>query len=382
MSRGLSGFGWCVAATLVLTSLALALGSDRGSAPPAAQKLAEAQPRSGPRDAAAKPSAARPRPNAEADRCSTGLTVDWDFRTASPISAPGVLTADGQLYLTTHEGYLHAVSREGDFLWSYTVDGALLWGSGVDSRGRVHTLSSKGIFYLFDASGNARWVYRFRSPSSAVAFTENGVTWVPHGHNLYTLAPGAGVRWRAYLGSEVNSGPWVREDGSAWITTRDGRLRRVSQSGRPSAVLDVGSQARVVGVTAQGAALVLADSLLRAIDDAGEQLWQYAGVRAAAPDAGLVVSEERLLWLDEQGHAQAEVALKETLSAAPARAGDWAWVPTLQGELLAVHREGSIERCRISGAPLMLPLIDAARTRVLATAGDGSVSAVRHRDVR
>lgn len=367
MSRGLSGFGWCVATTLVLSQSAGALEAGGASA----GQVTPQQP---------SPSASWLHQGAY--RCSTGLTVEWDFRTASPMAAPPALSAEGQLYVATHEGYLHAVSRDGDFLWSYTVDGALLWGAGVDTRGRIQTISSAGTIYLFTPSGNPRWVYGFRSPSSSVMFAKGGMMLVPHGYNLYALAPGAGVRWRAFLGSEVNSGPWVREDGSAWLTTRDGQLRRVTNARSPSAVVEVGSNARVMGVNADGAALVLRDGVLSAIDESGESVWHREAVRAVSPDGRLLVGEQELLWLDAQGGLEAEVAFSGTLSAAPVLAGDWAWVPTVQGDMVAVNRNGTVESCRISAAPLMLPIVDAAHQRVVATAGDGTLSAVRHREAR
>src|SRR5690606_41999997 len=75
----------------------------------------------------------------------------WRFHAGAPLPAAPPPLPDGGLGFGTDEGYVHALGPEGEFRWSYTLDGPV--------TGRVAALPTTGDVVAATLTGS---VYRLR----------------------------------------------------------------------------------------------------------------------------------------------------------------------------------------------------------------------------
>ena len=163
-----------------------------------------------------------------------GDRVDFRFRTASPVSSPLAVDPGGQIYIATHEGYLHALGPDGRFLWSYTVNGALLHGVVADGDKGALLASSKGLVYSLRQDGVARWVFQLPvTPEGPLRIDERRAAHFLAGSYLYAVSSRAGVLWRAGFAAAPSGNDFYEAlSGETWLTTADGALHAVRTPAR------------------------------------------------------------------------------------------------------------------------------------------------------
>src|SRR5690606_9132781 len=107
-------------------------------------------------------------PSAEASAAKRELYEHWGtrwcFGAGAPIAGAPAVGRDGQLFVATHEGYLHALDRSGAFAWSYTVKGAIHVPPVVLPNGTVVVATRQNLLYAIRPNGRRLWVYRVPEP--------------------------------------------------------------------------------------------------------------------------------------------------------------------------------------------------------------------------
>lgn len=352
--------------------------------------------------------------NAMGPVCHGGLYQRWKFHAGAPLAAPAVIGAEGQVAVGSHEGYLHSLSWEGAFLWSYTVDGGLLDGVAVGSGQRFMAVSTAGKIYSLAPDGTPHWVFSTGFvPGYGAADAERGIYFVTRGDGLFAVSSRAGFLWSIDLGSAPQTRLRVDAEGYVWFVTGDQRLHRMRTPyfHRSWPLPQSPSSARLVAASTRGA-LLLAGDELSFVDVEGQTRWQRPEVRAAAltldggPPLAVVVGEQDLIWLDGSSGAEiARVALQapepsearssldskqrlpstttmlgrasqQAASLELAASAERAMLGTVDGQLLAFDRTGRRGGCRISTARLFAPQIDRAHDQVVVSAGNGDIVAV------
>lgn len=293
---------------------------------------------------------------------------------------------DGHVIVGTHEGYLHAVSDVGAFLWSYTVDGGLIHGATVDENGRVYAASTDAKLYALGSDGQARWVFQMpeRAETPLVVTPKHAVHFAT-GQALYAVSSKAGMLWGIPLGAKPTGAPLMSPAGETWLATALGNVHQVVTPYRQREfALGAEREPRVLAVRAESALILRGDELL-VTDAKGKTLWSRPNVRFAAVDetasasSAWVVSIEAdgLVFVDlRSGRGETSIAGTFQLSAAPLVLGDRAFLPGLDGHVVIVERGGTTRRCRVADTALFSPQRGAKGKSVVVAAGEGVVASL------
>jgi hypothetical protein len=354
--------------------------------------------------------------------------VEQRFHAGAPISAGPLVTASGHLFLGSHDGTLHGLSPGGGFLWSYTVEGALVTALTSDGT-RIYAASSFGKFYAIAEDGGPRWVFSSPvTPDTPLVYSSRRLVFFGQRDSLFSVSVRAGLIWRAALSAPIADGPLVDLQGRAWLVTTDGRLHRIQSPGvRKSFVLPKAQDYQIVGLprealasheTPQGTPMATAPSAstptgsidgqtilvrvghaLLGLDVEGRELFRVEGVQYASPVTGQAwvgVSAEssplsaggrlavatriddrtetsQLVWYQGARRHRA-VQLPHRVSAPPLVDGEFVFVPGAQGEL-TVQRASDPYSCQLGAAPLFQPVKD-PQGRVWIASGDGRLFAI------
>lgn len=307
--------------------------------------------------------------------------VLWRFGSASPVSGAPAVGPSGLVYVTSVEGFVHALDAEGGLRWSYGLSGIPLGSPLVDASNQVYVATTAPRLYALRADGHLTWMLRLRTrlAEPPIWASPSSITYYGRDQSLYDVPTwGAAPRGR-HLG-QVASGPLgslgaglvaLGTAAQAQVYRGATLVARLPLDGVPSQPL-LGGAERWFAPTRAG--VIAYDAATRA------RLWSSPGQHAAlsADEKGLIVASGReLSWLSpETGQPRKTLPLPDDLSAPPVltNAGV-ALVPLVGGDLLLVDGTTSrVARVRVAAAPVWSPVWSEQSQRVTAAAGGGVVT--------
>lgn len=322
--------------------------------------------------------------------CRDALSLEWTFRAASPFSGPPAISVAGDLVLLrTFEGYVHALSDSGKFLWSYTTKGSLdvppvvtIGGSSwLDSTGNLFGISSSGATLrqvanpLRRADGFARgWPFAV----------------VLRGRRLYGLTKDLKQSWTEVYPSEFVSDlvPMARRysqgilaNGTLVTIQSPGRQWQLPLTrGRPV----LSAQLRSSGTGSLAVLEMAAGSpggapVAEAVFVAKKAVqWRapnaYAG--ALGPSIAVLVEETQVRWVKRQdGSELSAINVGGIAATPPLLLPDGSVLIAIRGEqVVAIHRQrGVIGTCHLEPGRAYAPLLfdDGPTSRAIVATGGG-----------
>jgi len=318
-------------------------------------------------------------------RAVSAPEVAWRFQAAAPASAAPAVSDTGAVYLSTVEGYVHALDPDGSFRWSYGVAGVPLGEPALDAAGHVYVTTTARRVYSIRSDGRLQWERHTpsRIASAAVWSFPGQLYYAARDQAVYALSVWGEQLWRASLGQAALLEPTSLASGGLAVATDRAELQllrgsslaaRAPLPGSPSQpVLSAGDRLWVV---AQGELLAFAT------EPGLEVVWRAPARHAALSADGqwlIVEAEGELTWRAAgSGELRHRAQLPDEPSAAPALTNTGlALVPLVSGELLLIDvgsSQGS--RVRVGAAPLWRPLWDEARQRATVAAGSGALVSI------
>jgi outer membrane protein assembly factor BamB len=312
----------------------------------------------------------------DADR-ARGLL--WRFHAGAPL-AGGAAVGNGQVYVGSTEGYLHALDAEGAFRWSYTVKGGIVGSPVVDPGGRIYVATTAREINAIQPDGTRWWT--FRSPAAIVTplvqMRDGSLVFGGGDRHLWAVSSRAGARWRAPIAGRIGVGPVLgaAADRVAVVTAAGGLAVISGAWARWDAELGAAPGAAPV-VGADGTVHVVAAGTLVAFGVKGQRLWERPGVDFVARGAGgelVAFGAEQWTTLDAHGRPGRSGAFDGYPSAVPLAHRGHLFVPCDDGVLRILAPEGVIRRLAVAPAPLHAPR--QLGDRVVVTGGDGTVVAL------
>jgi hypothetical protein len=292
------------------------------------------------------------------------------------------VTDAGWVYVSTVEGYLHALGADGALRWSYGLAGVPMGAPALDPAGHVYVATSARRLYAIRPDGQLHWRQSWptRIATAPVWAPSGGLYFAGRDRHLYALAAWGGALWDRQLGSSAAAAPASFEDGWLAVGTmlpelwlfRGGSL--VSQLPLPGPL----SQPVLASVDHW---FVVARGEILALDAKDKTIAWRGSARHVALSANgrwLIAEIEReLLWLSPRtGEELHRVGLPGQLSEAPTLSNSgMAVLPMISGDLLFMEpQSGAHARVKVASGPLWAPVWDEATETVTVTAGSGTVA--------
>lgn len=311
--------------------------------------------------------------------------VAWRFQAAAPVSAAPAVSDVGAVYLSTVEGYVHALAPDGGFRWSYGVAGVPIGEPALDPTGHVYVTTTAQRVYSLRTDGHLQWERHTpsRIASAAVWSGSRQLSYAGRDRGLYALSVWGEPLWNVDLGKSALFAPTSLASGGLAVATEGAELRLLRGSSLAARLPLPGSPTQPVLSAGDRLWVVCAGELLAVETRPQLQVvWRAPARRAALSADGqwlLIESKADWAWRAAgSGELRWRAQLPDQTSAAPAltNAGV-ALIPLVSGELLLLAPGGAASaRVRVGPAPLWRPLWDEARQRALVSAGSGALVAI------
>jgi hypothetical protein len=256
-------------------------------------------------------------------------------------AGPGV-GKDGDVYVGSGDGYVHALASDGRFRWSYTVKGRVVAAPVEEpASGRVFVATSEARLYALEPDSRLRWVFPLPvAPKTELTLTPKGT--------LYFVG---------------------RDDHLYGVTTSGALALRLAARGARSApaALEGGQTGLVLG-------------------DTFATLKGYGYDRAPLPGpfgatAKLVVAADRAIFACEEGRARLRAGSEWRLDAAsdclsaPVQASGFFAVAEASGDVRLLYPNGASQSLSLGAVPLR-PIWDGPRRRLVLSSASGALKVV------
>lgn len=308
--------------------------------------------------------------------------VAWRFRTAAPTSGAPAVTEEGAVYLTSVDGYVHALDPGGVFRWSRGLAGIPIGAPAVDRAGHVYVATSARRIYAVRPDGHLKWM----RPTPARVAT--ALAWAPAGflyyagrdRQVHALASWGGPLWHRRLDHPVTVAPAIA-DGWLLVGTDEPQLWTFRGASARSQLGLSGELTQPV-LSNRDHWFVVAGGQLVAFEKGEQVAWRRQARHAALSADGrwlLAEADRELVWLDPStGDELHRSGLPGDPSGAPAlNDAGVGMVPMVSGDLV-IARPGAATPARVSVAasPLWRPIWNERTQSVAVAAGSGAVGGI------
>jgi outer membrane protein assembly factor BamB len=187
--------------------------------------------------------------------------VKWKFSLGDRAYATPLVGEGGVIYVGSDAKRFHAVAPDGTLKWKLDVDGEADSGALLLPDGRIAFAAGPAL-YVVSSGGEVRARFRARKKIfTAPAAAPDGTLYVgSQDHFAYAVRPDGTQKWSIDLGSDVDGGPAIGDDGAVYFGTDGGRVVKVpADPGTPPAIgwsIDVGGYVRgAISVARDGTVL-------------------------------------------------------------------------------------------------------------------------------
>lgn len=371
--------------SLIAMGCALSQAAERAPAVAAAPSAVVVAPVAPPPDVpGAQLSSATPGEGVAPPRVA-GPELAWSFRSASPVAAAPALVPGGGVVVTTVEGYVHRLGKDGGFEWSYTLRGNPIGGASIDGEAGVYVATSADRVYALERGGRKRWIHEsLVTPVTPVLWAPPGVVYFAgEDRQLYALSARTGsLLWQRPLEHGVTGELVLTVRGLVALATRAPEVWLIRDAARAERV-SVPAELLQPPLFGDGRWFAqLANEVVAYDRESRTLLWRRPGQHLALNAAGSVLvleQEGALVWLATSSGEGLHRRLMPAAASAPPALLDsgLVLVPTASGVLFVLEPEpAEIVLVRVSWAPLQTPVYDAISRQAVVSGGDGVITAV------
>lgn len=301
----------------------------------------------------------------------------WSTDLGYRIQSSPTLGLDGNIYIGTDDGFVHAIKPDGSIAWSSRSEAAVVSTPAVDAQGNIYFGSMDKLMYAVNPDGRGRWFTSLRSEiASSPAITGEGdiVVGTIQGAMICLNALG-NERWRYTINEPIVSSPAIGAEGMIYFGGQDGNLYALRPDGTLFWQHNIGDRINSSPAIAPDGTVYIASvtGKVTAFTPAGTTLWENnlsSPVRASpilTTEGRIIIGTDdgKLICLTKAGEASWALQTTGTetnIRSTPALAQDGSIIfGNYDGKLIAVSADKGLQQwsidlgSKISGSPLILP---------------------------
>jgi len=302
------------------------------------------------------------------------------------LSGPPVVGPDGGWWLLGRDGEVERFGPDDSLKWSISIAASITGEAATDESGQLLFIpTARDLVVALDRNARVHWKYK--APAGIVG----SVCWVPklglvfvgRDRLLYWIDEHANLVLRSPVKSRVSVGPTPfgdqvmlgTDDGQVMAFSRQGKRRFLTLDAPVSAIITLGGSG----------AYVLAGGVIRFLDANLSESWTKSGALAIGVTAArgresrqalvALSATGELEWFKSEGTVSVRSKPSVSVPCVPelVATSSAAWVADAAGTLWQARQGVGWDQIRIGSTPLLRPVLDSPRGRVLVGSETGSV---------
>ncbi|MCD4793641.1 MAG: PQQ-binding-like beta-propeller repeat protein [Bacteroidales bacterium] len=259
---------------------------------------------------------------------SSSHNFEWENETGLYLTNIQPIAKDGIIYIggfdqygvqNYTEGLIIAIDQSNKTKWEFEMpddkEGGIFGALAIGSNGTIYAVDKSGFLFAINKLGQKLWSFkldRLRSYSSPAIAPDGTIFVVDYDDNLYAVKPNGELLWKYPAGKDINYDPIVAIDGTVYIGSENSLLA-VSLTGEKQWEYSLPDAATNRPSLANDGTIFIAcnDKNLYAINSDGSLKWTYnAGGFITSPSTidvagniylGAVSDSSKLISVSSQG---------------------------------------------------------------------------------
>ncbi|MBD3285632.1 PQQ-binding-like beta-propeller repeat protein, partial [candidate division WOR-3 bacterium] len=157
------------------------------------------------------------------DEVETEVHAEWIFETETDdgFATSVIVGPDTTIYIGSYDGYIYALSPEGELKWKYTpfesgIDASRILRPAIGLDGNI-LITSNSTLYVLTPDGDIVWDYDTKgSWYTCPAIDSRGNVYVGGGRTLFSLTSDGEIRWKHKSKGNIDAQS-VTPDGSIYF---------------------------------------------------------------------------------------------------------------------------------------------------------------------
>lgn len=174
--------------------------------------------------------------------------IKWNYKIGKD-EVLNVASDNKQVYFGTGNGYIYALDHNGNFKWSYKIEGkgnkTIRQAPFVSSDGTVYAASCNGNLYALTPDGELKWRKALGNLlDTNISEGKDGVLYFGSSDkNLYAIQPDGKTKWKFKTEDVVTSAPAIAENGTLYFGSLDKNLYALTPDGKLKFKYNLGENA-------------------------------------------------------------------------------------------------------------------------------------------
>lgn len=204
--------------------------------------------------------------------------VKWKYKAGLEIKSSPAVADDGTIYFGSRDRYFYALTSDGKLKWKFKTGAWVDSSPAIATDGTICFGSWDNNFYALNPDGKLKWQFATSNlvTTSPALAADGTIYFGSHDKNFYALTPDGKLKWKFPTGAEIDVSPAIGADGTIYFGSTDGNLYALRPDGTKLWQLHTGSYTASSPVLDQAGNLYLAASQEHvAVSPGGKMFWHH-----------------------------------------------------------------------------------------------------------
>ena len=302
------------------------------------------------------------------------------------LSGPPIVGPDGGWWLVGRDGEVERFGPDDSLKWSISIAASITGEAATDESGQLLFIpTARDLVVALDRNARVHWKYK--APAGIVGAVcwvpKQGLVFIGRDRMLYWIDEHANLVLRAPVKSRASVGP-TPFGNRVMLGTEDGQVMAFSRQGKPRSVTLDAPVSAIITLGGSGA-YVLAGGIVRFLDASLSESWTKSGALAIGVTAARgresrqelvsLFATGELEWFKSDGTVSVWSKPSVGVPCVPelVATASAAWVTDAEGTLWQARQGAGWDGIHVGRSPLLRPVLDLQRGRVLVGSETGSV---------
>jgi len=200
-------------------------------------------------------------------------TLKWGIRNGFVDSSRPVIDGNGRIIFSCGNGSVNAMSREGNLIWSYSINSFVVSYPAIDSNGNIYVSAGDDQMHAISPDGTLKWTFPIDDYSNPPPTIGSDGTIYVGSKGLYALNPDGSLLWNFSANGTIYT-PALGDDGTLYCGSSDDYVFAINPDGSLKWKYNANETTVTASIGKDGTIYVGSRNNMTALNPDGSLKWQ------------------------------------------------------------------------------------------------------------